>query len=57
MVSPTCFVNVEIVFVVHPVVVLSIVVYLYALLAFFLHFIMFLFDDEMRTLTAKDKSE
>lgn len=56
MVSPMCFVNVEIVVVVHPVVVLSIVVYLYALLPF-LHFIMFLFDDEMITLIAKEKSE
>ncbi len=35
MVSSTCFVNVEIVVVVHPVVVLSIVVYLYALPPYF----------------------
>ncbi len=38
MVSSTCFVNVEIVVVVHPVVVLSIVVYLYALPPYFLAF-------------------
>ncbi len=56
MVSSTCFVNVEIVGVVHPVVVLILLCIFMHCCHIFLHFIMFLFDDEMRTLIAKEKS-